>query len=80
MDPSGTLYHIYMLNPLVTIITAFRAWMLEPISVATRDLSFSTSDTVNPGYLLFTIVASLIIAVSGYALFNRMKWSFVERP
>jgi ABC-type polysaccharide/polyol phosphate export permease len=80
LDPSGTLYHVYMLNPLVTIITAFRAWMLEPIAVAGQDLNFTTSGTVSPGYLLFTTVASLIIAVSGYALFNRMKWSFVERP
>jgi lipopolysaccharide transport system permease protein len=76
----GWVYRLYMLNPLVTIITAFRSWMLQPAAVPLRDGTIITSAPVQPGYLLFTAVLSLLIAVTGYALFNRMKWSFVERP
>lgn len=72
------LFDLYMLNPLVTIITAFRAWMLQPTYLP--DWKVSTSSSVPPGYLLFTVVISFLVAVAGYALFNRMKWSFVERP
>jgi lipopolysaccharide transport system permease protein len=72
------LFDLYMLNPLVTIITAFRTWMLQPIWLPTEGVR--TSDHVPMDYLLFTVVVSFATAVIGYALFNRMKWSFVERP
>jgi lipopolysaccharide transport system permease protein len=74
----GLLYRIYMLNPLVTIITSFRAWMLEPATIPS--LGYLRTSGVHPGYLIYTAVVSLLVAVAGYALFNRMKWSFVERP
>jgi ABC-type polysaccharide/polyol phosphate export permease len=85
-DSHGLLFKIYMLNPLVTILTAFRAWMLLPIYIPPSGLSpahsvgIQTSPDVPMGYLLFTTVVSLMVAWGGYALFNRMKWSFVERP
>jgi ABC-type polysaccharide/polyol phosphate export permease len=75
---SMLLFQLYMLNPLVTIITAFRAWMLQPPSAP--ELGFTTAYHVPLTYLLFTTVASIAIAAGGYSLFNRMKWSFVERP
>lgn len=74
----GLLLEVYMLNPLVTIITAFRAWMLMPIYIP--NLQTTTSAAVPINYLLFTAGISLAVAIAGYALFNRMKWSFVERP
>jgi lipopolysaccharide transport system permease protein len=74
----GLLYRLYMLNPLVTIITLFRAWMLEPAYIP--DLNLTASSAVPSGYLVFTTATALLVAVIGYALFNRMKWSFVERP
>jgi homopolymeric O-antigen transport system permease protein len=74
----GLLLKVYMLNPLVTIITAFRAWMLEPIYIP--NLKTTTSAIVPINYLLFTTAVSFAVAIAGYALFNRMKWSFVERP
>jgi homopolymeric O-antigen transport system permease protein len=74
----GLLYRLYMLNPLVTIITLFRAWMLEPAYIP--DLKLTASSAVPSGYLVFTTATALLVAVIGYALFNRMKWSFVERP
>jgi len=85
-DSHGLLFTICMLNPLVTIITAFRAWMLQPIYIPPSGLSpansigIRTSPHVPMSYLLFTTVVSLAVAWGGYALFNRMKWSFVERP
>jgi homopolymeric O-antigen transport system permease protein len=74
----GLLFSLYMLNPLVTILTAFRAWMLQPTFLG--DLKISTSGHMDARYLLFTTALSLAVALTGYALFNRMKWSFVERP
>jgi lipopolysaccharide transport system permease protein len=74
----GLLYRLYMLNPLVTIITLFRAWMLEPAYIP--DLNLTASSAVPSGYLVFTTATALLVAVIGYALFNRMQWSFVERP
>ncbi len=81
-DSHGLLFKIYMLNPLVTIITAFRVWMLQPIYIPNpiAGLGYRTSSHVEVGYLLFTTAISLAVATAGYALFNRMKWSFVERP
>jgi lipopolysaccharide transport system permease protein len=85
-DSHGLLFKLYMLNPLVTILTAFRAWMLQPIYIPPsglsplRNLGIQTSSNVPMGYLLFTTVVSLAVAIGGYAVFNRMKWSFVERP
>jgi lipopolysaccharide transport system permease protein len=72
------LLNLYMLNPLVTIITAFRASMLQPTYLP--DWNVKTAGGVEPGYLLFTVLFSLLVAILGYSLFNRMKWSFVERP
>ena len=82
----GLLFEVYMLNPLVTILTALRTWMLEPLYLPlpsldkTHIIVVRTSDHVPMSYLLFTTVVSLAVAIGGYALFNRMKWSFVERP
>ena len=54
------------------------ASMLQAIYIP--NLGVRTSTHVPMGYLLFTIAVSLAVAIIGYALFNRMKWSFVERP
>lgn len=78
VDSHGLLFRVYMLNPLVTIITAFRTCMLQPIYIPV--LGVRTAPGVPPQYLLFTTLFSLAVALAGYALFNRMKWSFVERP
>jgi lipopolysaccharide transport system permease protein len=82
-DSHGLLCKLYMLNPLVTILTAFRVWMLQPIYIPDRITGlggYRTSDHVEVGYLLFTAAVSFAVGIIGYALFNRMKWSFVERP
>jgi lipopolysaccharide transport system permease protein len=74
----GLLFKLYMLNPLVTILTTFRVWMLQPTFIP--NLGIRTSSDVPIGYLALTAAVSLAVAIGGYALFNRMKWSFVERP
>jgi lipopolysaccharide transport system permease protein len=81
-DSHGLLFKIYMLNPLVTILTSFRAWMLQSIYIpaSAHSIGIQTSTDVPIGYVAFTAAISLAVAVIGYALFNRMKWSFVERP
>jgi lipopolysaccharide transport system permease protein len=81
-DSHGLLFKLYMLNPLVTILTAFRFCMLQPtyIPPSAHSIGIQASSAVPVSYLLVTTALSLFVAIAGYALFNRMKWSFVERP
>jgi homopolymeric O-antigen transport system permease protein len=82
-DWRGTIYSLYMLNPLSAIITAFRKWILVPTNFTThssfqvRTDSMTGSDYV---FLAAALVSSLLIALAGYAYFNRRKWKFAERP
>jgi lipopolysaccharide transport system permease protein len=82
-DSGGLLFRLYMLNPLVTIISSFRIWMLEPTYIPPArvgDLGIRTAHHVDLRYLSYTALVSCLVALAGYSLFNRMKWSFVERP
>jgi ABC-type polysaccharide/polyol phosphate export permease len=75
----GWVYRLYMLNPLATLITAFRKSLLPPAPPTALSLERG-SMPLEPGYLLWAGVASLLVAFFGYAIFNRKKWQFVERP
>lgn len=71
-----TLYH---LNPVATLSTAYRQVLLAPTPVVVH------GDTYQPlpflwGMLGITAISSFAILYLGYAIFNRVKWKFVERP
>jgi ABC-type polysaccharide/polyol phosphate export permease len=76
----GLVYTLYMLNPLATIVTAFRKAMLPPFGPIDNPGLSTGSIPLNPAFMLSAILFSIGIAIFGYAFFNRKKWQFVERP
>lgn len=74
---SALVYNIYMLNPLASLITAYRKCLLEaPSSKAIGGPSLP----LDPVSMLVTGVVSFAVLLGGYAYFNSRKWQFVERP
>lgn len=78
--PMGDLvYRLYHLNPIAALATAYRKVLLAPqaVYVEGRKVPPLPMDWGN-----FAVVSLICFAVlvGGYALFNRLKWRFVERP
>jgi homopolymeric O-antigen transport system permease protein len=74
----GWVYKLYMLNPLATLIAAFRKALLPP--VPSSESLGGGSLPLEPGYLLWATAVAVAVALFGYAFFNDKKWKFVERP
>lgn len=77
---SGLLYKIYNLNPMTPLSTAYRKILLAPQSVPLADGRLADPLPLHWGWLGYSAAFALASLVGGYALFNRMKWRFVERP
>lgn len=78
--PYGDLiYILYHANPLAPMVTTFRKTLLPRSPV---DIGGELVDQVsfNWGFFAYFAVISIVALVGGYAIFNRMKWRFVERP
>lgn len=74
------LYQIYHLNPIAMLATTYKKTLLPPgkIDVGEESLVYALPfDWTLFGICVFVCFATLI---GGYALFNRLKWKFVERP
>lgn len=74
---SDLAFRLYMLNPLASLITAYRKVLLQSPSVEAIGGPSLPLDV--PG-MLITGAISFGVLVGCYALFNRRKWQFVERP
>jgi lipopolysaccharide transport system permease protein len=78
------LYRLYMLNPITTLITAYRKSILEPLSPTLFNGQKGTNGAILPPVPLdapAVVVACLLcvlVAWGGYAYFNKHKWEFVE--
>ena len=78
--PRGDLiYTLYHLNPVAMLCTAYRKVLLQPQDVLIGERRFPALP-LDWGLLAITGLTSVIVLVGGYALFNRLKWRFVERP
>jgi lipopolysaccharide transport system permease protein len=79
--PNGQWINLaYHANPLASAVTSFRRALLPPTSV---DLGGGTTVEAlsDPrGFFLYFMGFSVALLFVGYAVFNRMKWRFVERP
>jgi lipopolysaccharide transport system permease protein len=81
-------YKLYNLNPVAHLCTAYKKSILAPYDP--RVISPGTTppnEVVQVGsipiswkYLGVTGITCFLILYLGYALFNRLKWRFVERP
>lgn len=76
-----SLYTVYHLNPVAQLATSYKKTLVPPgpIDVGGR---VGMVQPVAHNWLLFgvAVVVSFAFLVGGYAVFNRMKWRFVERP
>ena len=73
-------YHLYLLNPLAWIITAFKQVFFGVQNIANQNAPPVLSAPFDWRYLLITTATSAGICLWGYSFFNRHKWNFTERP
>jgi ABC-type polysaccharide/polyol phosphate export permease len=76
----GWVYVLYNLNPLSALATAYRKTLLAPPKYMTVQGVAVPTLTLNWHYVEIATAESLILLIAGYAVFNRLKWKFVERP
>ncbi len=76
---SDLVYTLYHLNPLAMLATAYRKILLQPQKVYV-DGTLVDPIALDWGLLGICAAVSVLTLVGGYALFNRVKWKFVERP
>ena len=74
-------FSLYQLDPLNTIVIAFRKMLLPPYIVPQHaKTSFQLHNMpMDFRFLAIAAVVSLVIAIAGYAYFNSRKWSFAEQ-
>lgn len=79
--PAGDLLaRLYHANPLAMLATTYKRVLLPPVQVDVGE-----SGLMQPlafDWLMFGVCAATCVGMLflGYAVFNRMKWRFVERP
>ncbi len=73
-------YHLYLLNPLAWIITAFKQVFFGVQNIANQNAPPVLSAPFDWRFLLLTTITSLLVCLWGYSFFNRHKWNFTERP
>lgn len=73
------LYQIYHLNPIAMLATTYKKTLLPPGQI---DIGGERVPALPFDWTLFGICVIVCFAtlIGGYALFNRLKWKFVERP
>jgi ABC-type polysaccharide/polyol phosphate export permease len=72
-------YYLYHLNPVAMLCTAYRKVILAPQAIKQGETVLQPIP-LDWGLVGITAVISILTLVIGYAVFNRMKWRFVERP
>lgn len=75
-----SLYYLYHLNPLAELATTFKK-TLVPSGIVDAGQGVKIQP-IGQSWPMFGVTALLSfgLLVLGYAVFNRMKWRFVERP
>ena len=75
-------YDLYMLNPVAAFMVTYQRALLPPPDV---QLGVGAGAAALPpvgipwNYFAFACAVSLVVLVSGFALFNRYQWEMVER-
>jgi ABC-2 type transport system permease protein len=73
------VYVIYHLNPVAMLVTAYRKILIPPQKVYV-DGAWVDPLPLDPLLFGVLVLSSVLTLIGGYALFNRLKWRFVERP
>jgi len=73
-------YDVYLLNPVAMLTVAYRKILLaDPPTILVQQAHYKPIPLDMP-MMVVTTLMSFAILIYGYALFNRLKWKFVERP
>jgi len=75
----GLVFQLYHLNPVAALSTAYRQCLLAPQGVM-EDGVLQPPIPLDAKYYIYIGVFAVTVCIGGYALFNRLKWQFVERP
>jgi ABC-type polysaccharide/polyol phosphate export permease len=77
------IHTLYLLNPMVVILTCWRSFLLHPAQLREDALSLPKYTWVNTGvpwpYFALMSVVCILTFLGGYAFFNSRKWRFVEQ-
>ncbi len=78
------VYHLFLLNPMVVILSSYRAFLLAPqkapLSPGAKESEWITVNLGVPWpYFWLAFVVCIAVFLSGYAFFNSRKWRFVEQ-
>lgn len=71
-------YRIYLLNPVAMLIDAYRKTLLPPFEGTIKG-KHMTALPLDYTMLGVCAIVCVLVAVSGYAYFNKRKWEFAER-
>ncbi|MDE2126721.1 MAG: ABC transporter permease [Armatimonadetes bacterium] len=75
------MFKLYMLNPIASIIDAYRKTLLQPVPRGSFNMKPSNMPLpLNWPEFWGSALISVLILVASYAYFNSRKWKFVERP
>jgi lipopolysaccharide transport system permease protein len=81
LNSGGLVYKIYMTNPIAVLCVGYRKLLLAPIKVPVPGKAGLAEPLPIPwDYLAYSFILSFLLMIGGYALFNKLKWKFVERP
>ena len=75
----GLLYNVMNLNPVFALSNAYRKLLIAPNKIMVH------GQLVDPlpldwRYVGWAAFVSVVILITGYNKFNKLKWRFVERP
>ena len=84
-EPYFWVYKLYNLNPFAALCIGYRKILLANVKVPHAPDPVTGNALWNPeplnwGYLGFCAFISAITLILGYAVFNKVKWKFAERP
>lgn len=73
------VYTLFLLNPMTVILASYRSFLLRPASVTFGGHEIAVNQGIPLPFFLVACAVCVLVALGGYAFFNRRKWRFVEQ-
>lgn len=73
------VYTLFLLNPMTVILASYRSFLLHPATVTFGGREIAVNEGVPLPFFLIACAVCVLVAIGGYAFFNRRKWRFVEQ-
>lgn len=78
--PYYWVYKLYCVNPISALCVAYRKTLLAPVKIKYGDNAYYAPIPMDWNYVWSTLAISIVVLIYGYRVFNKLKWTFVERP